>query len=102
MDIEQTVRFILDTQAKLEASAHLHDERMARIEAAVEANTGRIAQLVDVSLSLAHHAEETDRRIRELAEDTNRRFQDTDYKLNALIETVDKLVRHNGRKNGGE
>jgi hypothetical protein len=37
----RTMRFILDTQAKLEASAQMHDERLARIEAAVEANTGR-------------------------------------------------------------
>lgn len=89
MDIERTMQFIADTQAKLEASVQMHDERLARIEAAVEANTGRIAQLVDVTLSLARHAEEADKRIRELAEETG-------YKLNSLIETVDKLVRRDG------
>jgi regulator of sigma D len=108
MNIEQTVQFILDTQAKLEASAQRHDERLARIEAAIEVNTGRIAQLVDVSLSIAHHAvetdrrmQETDKRIRELAEETTRRFQDTDDRLNVLIDTVDKLVRRNGQKSSG-
>jgi hypothetical protein len=99
MDIENTMRFILETQAKLEASAQMHDERLARLEgitaqigSMVEANTSRIGQLVDVCFSLAHHAEETDRRIDELRE-----IQATsEYKLNALIEMVDKIVRRNG------
>ena len=101
MDIENTMRFILDTQAKLEASAQMHDERLARIEgltaqigSLVEANSTRIAQLVDVCLSLARHAEESDRRIDELREIQAA----SEYKLNALIETVDKIVRRDGDK----
>ena len=105
MDIENTMRFILDTQARLEASAQMHDERLARMEgltaqigSLVEANTSRIAQLVDVCLSLARHGEDTDRRMdagfRELREIQTA----TEYRLNALIETVDKIVRRNGGK----
>jgi hypothetical protein len=101
MDIENTMRFILDTQAKLEASAQMHDERLARIEgltaqigSLVEANTARIAQLVDVCFSLARHAEDSDRRMGELRE----MQAASEYKLNALIETVDKIVRRNGDK----
>lgn len=105
MDVEQTMRFILDTQAKIDAAVQMHDERIARIEAAIEANTSRITQLVDVTLSLAHHAEETDRRLRQLGEETDRRIrelgQDTDYRLNSLIKTVDKLVQRNGHTNSG-
>ncbi|MGH9406504.1 MAG: hypothetical protein ACRD3D_11800 [Terriglobia bacterium] len=49
-------------------------------------------------MPLAHHGEETDRRIRELSEETSRRFQDTDHKLNALIDAVDKLIKRNGSR----
>ncbi|MGH9358121.1 MAG: hypothetical protein ACRD22_07100 [Terriglobia bacterium] len=99
MNIEQTMQFILDMQAKHEAASQKRDEQiaensrqLAENSRQIQSNTGMIRQLVDVSLSLAHHGEETDRRIRELAESQSR----TDYKLNALIETVDKLVRRNG------
>jgi ABC-type transporter Mla subunit MlaD len=112
MDIENTMRFILDTQAKLEASAQMHDERLARIEGLiahveglsaqignlVEANTSRIAQLVDVCLSLARHAEESDRRMQAGFDELREIQANTEYKLNALIETVDKIVRRDGDK----
>jgi hypothetical protein len=103
MDIEDTMRFILDTQARLEASAQMHDERLARIEgltaqigSLVEANTSRIGQLVDVCLSLARHAEDTDRRMEAGFAEVRDLQAASEYKLNALIETVDKIVRHNG------
>lgn len=111
MDIENTMRFILDMEAKHEAWLQKHDEAMkqhdeairqhneaigqhdqtlARINAALETNTARIGQLVDVSLSLAHATEETHASIKELREAQSA----TDYKLNALIDTVDKLARN--------
>jgi hypothetical protein len=105
MDIENTVRFILDTQAKLEASALTHDERLARIEgltaqigSLVEASTSRMGQLVDVCLSLARHAEDTDRRMGAGFRELREIQAATEYKLNALIDTVDKIVRRNGGK----
>jgi uncharacterized membrane protein YccC len=99
MDVEKTMQFILEMQARHEATIQQileaqgrHeaamqqlDERLNRVSALSEANTARIGQLVDVCASLANHGEETDRR-----------FRETDFKLNALIETVDKLIRHNG------
>ncbi len=100
MDVEKTMQFILETQARLEASASMHDERLSRIERLVESNTARITQLVDVSLSLARHGEGTDRRIRELSElsqENDRRIKElsesTEYKLRGLIDAVDKLIR---------
>jgi len=55
-----------------------------------------IRQLVDVTMSLARHAQETgaqtDERLRELAEAGTH----TERRLDALIDTVDKLVRRNG------
>jgi uncharacterized membrane protein YccC len=90
MDIEQTMQFILEMQAKHESAIQKSDERFARFR---EQTEERFRSLVDVSMSLAHNlqllGQETDRRIRELGEETN-------YKLNALIDTVDKLVKRNG------
>ena len=107
MDSEDTMRFILDTQAKLEASAQMHDERLARIEGLVakigsleEGNTSRIGQLVDVCLSLARHAEESDRRTASGFKGLRELQAASEYKLNALIDTVDKLVRRNGGQAG--
>jgi len=107
MDIEDTMRFILDTQARLEASVQMHDERFARVEgivakigSLVEGNTSRIGQLVDVCLSLARHAEDTDRRMAAGFKELRELQAASEYKLNALIDTVDKLVRRNGGQAG--
>lgn len=106
MDVEKTMQFILEMQAKHEAMQAKHEiaiqqsnERVARIERLMETNTTRIGQLVDVSLSLARHGEESDRRIAEndrLIKELTEAQARTDYKLNALIDTVDKIVRRNG------
>jgi methyl-accepting chemotaxis protein len=114
-DIEKTMRFILDMQAKHEANLQRleesakehheamrehaaaikkHDEAIIRIEAAVEANATRIGQLVDVSLSLAHSMEQSAKKLREEIREAQTATND---KLNALIDTVDKIVRKNGR-----
>jgi hypothetical protein len=92
MDVEKTMQFILEMQARHEAAIQQLDERLYRVSALAEANTTRISQLVGVCASLANLGEETDRRIRELRDAQAH----SDYKLNALIETVDKLTRHNG------
>lgn len=63
MDIEQTMKFILEMQAKHEVSIQQNSEVIARLERLVETDAHRISQLVDVSMSLARQDEETDRRI---------------------------------------
>jgi septal ring factor EnvC (AmiA/AmiB activator) len=90
--IQRQMDFILTQQAQFASDMQLLKERQAdsqrQIEASsrqieanqrqIEANAAAVRQLVDVSMSLTHHAEETDQR------------------LDALIDTVDKLVRRNG------
>ena len=111
MDTDNTMRFILDMQAKHEAAIQRHDEAMARHDAAIgqhdaailriggamEANTARIGQLVDVCLSLAHSVEQTNASVKEVREAMREAQAATDYKLSALIDTVEKLVG-NGHK----
>ena len=104
------MQFFLEMQARHEVALQKHDEAMRkhdeairkhdeainRIDAALEANTTHIRQLVDVAASLASHAEETDRRMNEGFRELREILASTDFKLNALIDTVDKLVRRNG------
>ncbi len=95
MDVEKTIQFILESQAKHEVTIQAILETQIKHEE-------RFRTLVDVGMSLAANlerlGEETDRRFRELSEETNRRFQETDYKLNSLIDTIDKLVKRNGSR----
>ncbi len=91
-NIESRMNFIIEQQAQFAADMQLLKDRQADTIRLVEANTGMIRQLVDVTMSLAHHGEETDRRIRELAESGAH----TDRRLDALIDVVDKLARRNG------
>jgi hypothetical protein len=78
-----------------EEAIRRHDEAIARIE-------GGLTQLVDVSFSIARNVEQNSAG-KELREAQAAGFQGlrnaqsaTDYKLNALIDTVDKIVRKNG------
>ncbi len=108
--IESRMNFIVEQQAQFAADIQLLKERQADTMRLVDANTGMIRQLVDVTMSLAHHGEETDRRLQEtdqrlraLGEETDRRIRElaesgahTDRRLDALIDVVDKLTRRNG------
>jgi hypothetical protein len=90
-NIESRMSFIVEQQAQFAVGIQLLKERQADTQRLVDANTGMIRQLVDVTMSLARHAQETDRRLRELAE----AGAHTERRLDALIDTVDKLVRRN-------
>jgi hypothetical protein len=108
--IESRMNFIIEQQAQFAADIQILKERQGDALRLIEGNSRQIEstramvhQLVDVCLSLARHGEETDRRIKEIGEETDRRIKElveagahTDRRLDALIDTVDKLVRHNG------
>lgn len=96
MDIEKTMEFILSTQARVEISieelkslAGGHEERIARLESSMATATDLIGRLAQAEIHLAERMESGFRELREAQ-------ASTDYKLNALIETVDKIVRKNG------
>lgn len=98
MDVEKTIEFILEMQSKHEEWLHKHEQAIVRIESG-------LTQLVDVSLSLARTVEQNSAGIKELREAQAAGFKElrdaqasTDYKMNALIDTVDKIVRKNGHE----
>ena len=81
---ESRMNFIIEQQAQFTVDIQLLKERQAETRE-------MIVQLVDVTMSLARHGEETDRRIRGLAEAGS----ETEHRMKALIDSVDKLVRRN-------
>jgi chromosome segregation ATPase len=100
MDIEKTMEFILAVQARLEASAQKHDEQIAKHDEQIAKLESSIASLTD----LVGRSAQAEIRLAERMEHVTAGFQDirelqanTEYKLNTLIETVDKLVRRDGR-----
>lgn len=98
MDIEKTMAFILGVQARLEASVAEHDDRIAKLESGLVELRSSVATVADLVGRLAQAeirlAESTKAGFRELREIQ----ANTEYKLNALIETVDKLVRRDGHE----
>ncbi|HLI33922.1 MAG TPA: hypothetical protein VKW70_02665 [Terriglobia bacterium] len=110
MDLEKAMQFVIEQLARLEAAAAKHDEQIAQnaVQIAQNAvqieknttqiaqNTAQIASVTDLVGRLAQSeivlTERMDKGFREFREI----LAQTDYKLNALIDTVDKLVRRNG------
>jgi hypothetical protein len=95
-DIESRMHFIIEQQAQFAVGIQLLKERQDTAQR-------MIGQLVDVTMPLARHGEETDARLRQFGEETDRRIREvaeagahTDRRLDALIDAVNKLTRRNG------
>ncbi len=102
-NIEARMSFVIEQRAQFTTDIQLLKERQEATQVEIDGMKVRIRQLADVTMSLARHAEEADRRLaetdrpiaetdqplRELGEQTDRR-------LDALIDAVDRHVRRNG------
>jgi len=101
MEIEKTVEFILGVQARLEASVQKHDEQIAKLESSVATVTDLVGRSAQAEIRLAERMERVAAGFQEV-EAGFRQLREiqasTEYKLNALIETVDKIVRRDGHK----
>ncbi len=98
VDIEKTIEFILGVQARLEASVQEHDKRFAKLESSIATVTDLVGRVAQAEIRLAERMESGFqgfeagfRQLREIQ-------ASTEYKLNALIDAVDKLVRRDGHK----
>jgi hypothetical protein len=74
------------------------------LEARQAEDRQNVARLVDVCMSLTSHVEETNRGLRELGKETDRRIRElveaqteTHERLDALVSVVDALVKRNGK-----
>jgi chromosome segregation ATPase len=91
------MEFILAVQARLEASAEdhherlaRHDEQIAKLESSIASVTDLVGRLAQAEIRLVERMTAGFQELRELQ-------ANTEYKLNALIDTVDKLVRRDGQ-----
>ena len=108
MDIEKTMRFMLDMQAKHEAWLQQHDGEISRLNASMAAASDLIGRLAQAETRLVERMDTGFQKLRADVEkltagvDGLREAQAaTEYKLNALIDTVDKLARRNGHDRPG-
>lgn len=99
--------FMIEQQVQFWADLRAIDEKHAEITRIVEANSRQIEtnremirQLVDVSMSLARHSEDTERFLKELGAETDRRLKDhmesqahSDRRLDALVDMVQETDR---------
>jgi hypothetical protein len=92
MDIEKTMQFILDTQARLEATASQHDERLTKLETSLARLETSVSTVTDLVGRLAQAEIRLVERMERLAESQAH----TDQRLDILIDMVDKLVHRNG------
>ncbi len=93
MDVEKTIEFIFDHQAQAEV-------RLGRLERAISQTNRIVNQLVRYGVSLRSDVRRHDKAITRLDEAMARLAEvhaETDGKLNALIDLVDKTIRRNGK-----
>ena len=93
MDVEKTIEFLMDHQAQAEV-------RMERLERAVSQTNRSLNQLVRYGVSLRGDVRRHDEAIIRLDKAMAHLAEvhaETDGKLNALIDLVDKTIRRNGK-----
>jgi archaellum component FlaC len=105
MDIEKTMEFILSVQARLEASVQdhheriaKHDEQIAKLESSIASLTDLVGRLAQAEIRLAERTERMMEGMTAGFQEIRELQANTEYKLNALIDTVEKLVRRDGQK----
>jgi hypothetical protein len=107
MNIERTMEFILKQQARFDSNFAKADERflkaekrLDRLERVVGQTSRVVSQLASASLRFRNEIRrsqiEADRQLKALRELS----YETEDKLNALIEVVDKSIQRNGKRGG--
>jgi hypothetical protein len=89
MDVEKTMQFILETQARLEASASLREERITKPENSVYTLTDLVGRLAQAEIRLVEKMDQLAVRMDQLAEAQAH----TEQRVDALINAVDALIR---------
>ncbi|HLY59768.1 MAG TPA: hypothetical protein VKV95_03285 [Terriglobia bacterium] len=105
MDVERTIEFLIKNQTRLDArfSAKFDraDKRLERIEHVVEQNNHIVTRLAQLGVSLRGDVRRTEKNLAQASDNIRKlieRQSETDDKLNALIDIVDRRIRGNGRQ----
>jgi uncharacterized protein (DUF3084 family) len=97
MDIERTMQFILDSQARLEASAQRHDENLAALMASVQKHDEQIGVLTNLVGRLA----QAEIRIAEQMQGQEARLGSLETKMTQFLDRMDRFIQGmegNGQK----
>jgi hypothetical protein len=100
MDVEKTIEFIMEHQAQAEVRMERLDRNMERLERAISQTNRVVNQLVRYGVSLRSDVRRHDEAIIRLDKAMAHLAEvhaETDGKLNALIDLVDKTIRRNGK-----
>jgi ABC-type transporter Mla subunit MlaD len=100
-EMQSTMRFILEQQAQLTATVGSLSDTVGRLSETVERISGKVDRTADGISSLLAIAEIHDREIEALRESVtavDARGRETDERLNALINTVERYISE--RRNG--
>jgi len=107
MNIERTMEFSLNQQAKFEANFAKADQRFLKAEKRLDRVDRVVAQLASASLRFRKQIRrsqiEADRQVKAIGaklEETAEKRDETADKLNALSDVVGKIVRPNGKRGG--
>ena len=110
MDVERTIEFLLKNQARMDARFDAKfakaDERFAqaekrfvqaekrldRLERGLAQNNRIVTQLARFGVTLRSDVRKTERNLAKITESLSA----MDYKLNALVDIVDRQIRGNG------
>ncbi len=108
MDVERTMQFILDAQARLEASAQRHDEmlnknaeQIAALTASVQKHDEQLATITDLVGRLAQAEIRLVEQVRENEARWAEQHRDLDKKMAQFLDRMDRYIKGsegNGRK----
>ncbi|MGH9407294.1 MAG: hypothetical protein ACRD3D_15860 [Terriglobia bacterium] len=104
MDVEKTIEFLIENQARFDARMEVNfaraEDRFGKVEKRLDRTERVVAQLAAAGMRFRNEIRRaqlsTERQIKALAE----RQSETDDKLDALIEIVDKAIRRNNGRLG--
>jgi len=100
-EMQRTMRFILEQQAQLTVSLGQLTERVDKLSGTVEGLSEKVDRTADGVAALLTIAEIHEREIEALTESVSavdKRGRETDGRLNALINTVERYISE--RRNG--
>jgi uncharacterized protein (DUF3084 family) len=89
MDIEQTMQFILDMQAKHEAAVQKHDEQIAALTASMQKHDEEIATLTNLIGRLA----QAEIRLVEQMQGHEARLGSLETKMTLFLERMDQFIQ---------
>ena len=89
MDIERTMQFIVEQQARHEASVQKHDEQIAALTASVQKHGEQIATLADLVGRLA----QAEIRLVERMNGHETRLQSLETKMTQFLDRMDRFIQ---------